>query len=416
MYVCMYVWMEASNIYILQTANTLCVYQVLGVGTVSQSYVSRTFFIFISLRTCLPVVLASRSLTGGVGCGKTFLMDLFFEEMQQQQASSSSSSSRPQNWTLQKIHFHKFMLRVHNEMHLARKEQQQSSSSSSSSDGILPAVVASTVQHGQLLCLDEFQVTDVADSMILQRLFEGLWQAGCVVVATSNRPPDELYLNGLQRDRFLPFIEVLKKHCQVVSMDESQTDYRLVQKDKTGTTRHVYFLGKESRADFNELFYELAGNGNAVAPTSLQTQGRQVPIPLAVMAKCMARFSFEDLCQKALGAADYLVIGQTFHTVFVEKIPALTLNEINWVRRFISFVDCMYECNVKLILQAKTPPELIFQPGSTTGEYDEVFAFDRTVSRLQEMQSQNYLRKKWIRRTEGTKTRKTTLVLEPICP
>jgi len=240
-------------------------------------------------------------------------------------------------------------------------------------------------------------VTDVADALILQRLFTGLWEKGCVVVATSNRPPDELYWNGIQRDRFLPFIELLKRKCKVVGMWDSDTDYRLIQKLSSGTGK-VYFedgSDKDSRKKFDGLFYELVDN-NAVSPTFVETQGRKVSIPQACLAKGIARFAFEDLCQKALGAADYLMIGQNFHTVFVEKIPILTVNELNWVRRFITFVDSMYESNVKLVLHAKTEPSGILQrDGSEAAVHDEVFAFDRTLSRLEEMASQKYLQRRW---------------------
>jgi predicted ATPase len=214
------------------------------------------------------------------------------------------------------------------------------------------------------------------------------------VVATSNRPPDELYWNGIQRDRFLPFIGLLKQRCDVVSMWDSDTDYRLVQK-RLGSNPTVYFVGKASRQDFDQLFYALA-SGSPVAPTSVTTQGRQVPVPQAVPRRGLARFSFEDLCQKALGAADYLQIGQTFHTVFVERVPVLSMNEINWVRRFITFIDAMYESKVKLILQATTAPNEILSRSPELGTvYDEFFAFDRTVSRLEEMQSERYLRQRW---------------------
>lgn len=275
-----------------------------------------------------------------------------------------------------------------------------------------------------LLCLSSAAtaVTDVADAMILRRLFTGLWEQGCVVVATSNRPPDDLYLNGLQRDRFLPFIDVLKHNCQIVSMEESETDYRLVQKEMSqGLGGKVYFQGKSGRREFDALFYKLVGPV-AVAPTALQTQGRKVSIPQASLTKGVARFTFEDLCQKALGAADYLVIGQYFDTVFVERIPCMSLTELNWVRRFITFVDSMYECKVKLILHAQVPANQIFQAGVDNQNHDEVFAFDRTVSRLEEMSSAKYLESPWVggtatRRTEATAAllsrQKATVLLEP---
>ena len=322
-------------------------------------------------------------LHGGVGCGKTFCMNMFYD----------SIKDGPWAHDKQKIHFHKFMLQVHQDMHMARKDMTNNTTKRVESDAILPAVIAKTVKDGRLICLDELQVTDVADALILQRLFTGLWENGCVVVATSNRPPEDLYLNGLQRDRFLPFIDLLNQKCQVISMWDSQIDYRLIQKMQSGTVP-VFFVGAQGRKDMDELFYELVGTGRSVVPTALQTQGRKVKIPLASLSRGVARFNFEDLCQKALGAADYLVIGHHFHTVFVENIPILTLNELNWVRRFITFVDSMYESNVKLILHAKTPANEIFQPETKT-EHDEVFAFDRTLSRLDEMASESYLRKRW---------------------
>jgi protein AFG1 len=348
-------------------------------------------------------------LHGGVGCGKTFLMNRIFHD---------SLAGTAWAGELQKTHFHKFMLRVHQEMHVARQINHssihRSSSSSSRSDAILPSVVEKVAAAGRLLCFDEFQVTDVADALILQRLFTGLWEKGCVVVATSNRQPDDLYLHGLQRDRFLPFIEQVKSNCESVSLWESDTDYRLLMKrmDENETTltinddehvfknshrpkklRRVYFAGgREAWKDFDAQFYDMAG-GAAVSPTSLRTQGRNVTIPQAALANGICRFTFEDLCQKALGAADYLLLGQHFHTVFLEQIPILKLEHVNWVRRFIIFVDSMYECNCKLILHAKTAPVDIFQPGAEAESIDEVFAFHRTVSRLQEMSSQTYLLK-----------------------
>ena len=376
-------------------------------------------------------------LHGGVGCGKTFLLNLFYDSLDD-----------VPNWRneRQKHHFHRFMLQIHQAMHAARYSKV---GQNNRSDAILPTVIDQTLRNGRLVYLDEFQgtcvravlsdrtqsspylsshskgslafllprhddenehspVTDVADALILQRLFTGLWERGAIVVASSNRPPDELYWNGIQRDRFLPFIDLLKRRCHIVSMWDSETDYRLVQK-KLGTSQ-VYFVGKESRKDFDKLFYTLA-DGSPIASTFVQAQGRQVPIPQAVLRRGLARFSFEDLCQKALGAADYLQIGQHFHTVFVERVPLLTINEINWVRRFITFVDAMYESHVRLVLHAPAPPNGILQRGSGSGGgddddsgadlekapevHDEFFAFDRTASRLEEMQSQRYLQRRW---------------------
>lgn len=309
-------------------------------------------------------------LHGGVGCGKTFCMNLFFQE-----APTKSK---------QAVHFHKFMLSVHQQMHNAKKTHNLQGSA------ILEHVVNNILEQGKLICFDEFQVTDVGDAMVLQRLFTSLLQQGCVIVATSNRPPSDLYLGGLQRDRFIPFIRLLEQKCQVIDMWESETDYRLVQGNQA---KDVYFVGHKQ--GFEEIFQTLTKD-TPVMYTNLSTQGRIVPVPRAVPTKGVCRFTFQELCQKALGAADYLVIGQHFHTVFLEDVPKLSIHEINWVRRFIVFIDSMYECHVKLIISAMGQPDEIFQVDLENKSHDEVFAFDRTRSRLEEMRSSTYLTKRWV--------------------
>lgn len=306
------------------------------------------------------------------------------------------------SWNRRKTHFHKFMLNVHQEMHQARKV-----ASPQHAEALIAAVADSILgdHHRQtILCFDEFQVTDVADALILKRLFTALWKRGCVVVATSNRPPDDLYKNGLQRASFVPFIDDLKRNCEVVSMWESDNDYRLILKEmdnqenrnvSTQGTKEklskVYFEGgRTALKAFDALFYQVVGSSTAIAPTALTIQGRQVKIPQAALAKGIARFSFEDLCKKALGAADYLIIGQNFHTVFVQEVPEMSLEHLNWVRRFITFIDSMYECHCKVIIHAKTSADRIFTAESVD---DEVFAFARTISRLEEMSSQTYLQR-----------------------
>jgi len=332
---------------------------------------------------------------GGVGCGKTFLMNLFYDAV----------DSGPWAQDKQKVHFHKFMLQVHQHMHEQRKIQ------GSNGDLIAP-VVDQILKQGRLLCLDEFQVTDVADALILQRLFEGLWSKGCILIATSNRPPSDLYLHGLQRDRFLPFIARLEQQCTVVDLLDSETDYRMLAKSSHGTSTTmdgttlddpiVYFLSGDSMShkQFRKLFYKLA-EGHPTNPTTLTTQGRNVPIPLSCSHKRIAYFEFADLCQKAMGAADYLVIANNFSTVFCHNVPKLTINELNWLRRFITFVDTMYELKVTLILHTAQPIDTIQDMFSVEGDkqsysQDEVFAFDRTLSRLEEMSSPKYLKSQWL--------------------
>eukprot|EP00521_Asterionellopsis_glacialis_P006398 CAMPEP_0195284866 /NCGR_PEP_ID=MMETSP0707-20130614/2912_1 /TAXON_ID=33640 /ORGANISM="Asterionellopsis glacialis, Strain CCMP134" /LENGTH=542 /DNA_ID=CAMNT_0040344271 /DNA_START=575 /DNA_END=2204 /DNA_ORIENTATION=- len=328
-------------------------------------------------------------LHGGVGCGKTFCMNLLYE---------SFTSQNSPYWYQQKqhVHFHKFMLNVHQHIHELKMVTGQVKGDP------LPQVVERILEKGKLLCFDEFQVTDIADAMILQRLCTLLWDQGGIIVATSNRPPHDLYQNGIQRDLFLPFIPVLEQQCHVVSMVDSPIDYRLVQA-QTKVKGGVFFTGPTNHERFDALFYKLTKQ-SSVHSTTLTTQGRHVSIPQCVMDQGMARFTFAELCQKALGAADYLVIGHHFHTVFVEFVPTLSRNELNWVRRFITFVDAMYECHVKVILhtlEASTPQELFVIERNNNNDPqqqphdDEIFAFDRTQSRLEEMASTSYLQQRW---------------------
>ncbi len=240
-------------------------------------------------------------------------------------------------------------------------------------------------------------MTDVADALILRRLFTGLLNRGAIVVATSNRAPSDLYLNGLQRDLFLPFIDLLVEKSKVISMWESEIDYRLVQ--GVHKARGVYYIGDEAKSEFNESFMNLTKGSTITESSKLSTQGRNIEIPQASLEYSVARFSFDDLCRRPRGAADYLIIGENFHTVFVEDVPALSMNDINLVRRLIVFVDAMYECHVKLILHAKTKPDDIFKVDLNNMHCDEAFAFDRTRSRLQEMGSDEYLKSRW---TGGT--------------
>ena len=328
-------------------------------------------------------------LYGGVGCGKTFLMKLFYDAL-----PSSFDGQK------QQIHFHKFMLYIHAQLHQARKNKS-TIHPATSQDDLLSMVIDDIMSNGRILCLDEFQVTDVADAMILKSLFEGLWRKGCILIATSNRPPHDLYLHGLQRDRFLPFCDDLVEQCEIVNMMESETDYRMTLGGGGGDTSAdqtmTVYYSKENRKQYTELFHRLTQHA-PIRPMNLVTQGRNVPIPFAAERKGVARFTFKDLCRKALGAADYLVIGQNFHTIFVDNIPKLTVNEVNWLRRFITFIDTMYECQCTVVLQHQSDTiDGIFQVPENKQDYvhDEVFAFDRTRSRLEEMASRQYLQQQW---------------------
>ena len=266
------------------------------------------------------------------------------------------------------------------------------------------------------------QVTDVADALILRQLFTSMLERGAIIVATSNRPPQDLYLNGLQRDRFLPFIDLLESKCRIVSMWDSDIDYRLVQAVNTASNT-VYFVGDEQRCNFEELFnkcvHSTDGNSTLLESINIQTSTageRTIRIPIASLEYGVARFSFDHLCRKPMGAADYLAIGQTFHTVFVEDVPSnLTLNDLNIVRRFIVFIDSMYESHIKVVIHAQSTPEHIFTVDLNNQYNDESFAFDRTRSRLEEMSSTTYLKRQWIKKKQtilerSNKSPSTTIV------
>jgi len=365
---------------------------------------------------------------GGVGCGKTFLMELFYHELDNDVHWSNDK---------QLIHYHKFMLDVHQFMHTVRKEQREQGRID---DDIIAPVVEHILSSGKLLCLDEFQVTDVADAMILKQVFERLWARGCVLVTTSNRPPHDLYLHGLQRDRFLPFIQELETNCVTISLMNDGTDYRMVisarddddddegnnsngdhhdiptsnQKEKT-RAKKVYFCGKDYKKSIQKLFY-VAAKGRPSNPNTLSTQGRKVKIPMACTSKSICMFPFEDLCQKALGAADYLVIGRHFSTVYVYGIPQMTVNELNPLRRFITFIDSMYEWKVRVLIQTNAPAveEIFLCDDKESFQQDEVFAFDRTRSRLKEMSSRQYLSSQWLGSgNDDDKETDTKLDLDP---
>jgi cell division protein ZapE len=296
---------------------------------------------------------------GDVGRGKTLLMDFFFEE-------AAVSPKR-------RAHFNSFMVDVHARIHAERQKAGHD-------DPIAP-VARALAQEARLLCFDEFQVSDVADAMILGRLFDRLFAEGVVIVATSNTPPDRLYEGGLNRQLFLPFIDEIKQRLEIVELN-GPTDYRLQR--LSGVTVYLTPLGPQADAGMDAAWRRLTDCA-AGKPTALTVLGRQVVVPQA--ARHVARFTFAELCDRPLAAADYLAIAQNFHTVLIDHIPVMTDNMHNVARRFTLLIDTLYDEGVKLICSAAAPPDGLFTSGINSD------AFRRTASRLAEMQSDDYLRR-----------------------
>lgn len=301
---------------------------------------------------------------GSVGRGKTMLMDMFFE---------LAPVSRKR-----RAHFHEFMADVHNRIHAHR--QKLKNGETRQADPV-PPVAEELLGEAELLCFDEFTVTDIADAMILSRLFSVLFARGCVLVATSNVAPDDLYRDGLNRGLFLPFVEILKKNADVVTLD-SPVDYRMEKLDSLP----VYHAPLTTQADAAmDAAWKAAIAGHREAPAELQLKGRRIKIPRA--AGHAARFSFADLCEHPLGASDYLLIANHYNTVFVDHVPILTPEKRNATKRFITLVDTFYDHTNRLFISADAMPENLM----TEKKGVEGFEFDRTVSRLFEMRSQDYL-------------------------
>jgi cell division protein ZapE len=296
---------------------------------------------------------------GDVGRGKTLLMDFFFEE-------AAVDKKR-------RAHFNSFMVDVHARIHAERQK--------AGSDDPIGPVARALAEEARLLCFDEFQVSDVADAMILGRLFDRLFAEGVVIVATSNTPPGRLYEGGLNRQLFLPFIAEIKQRLEVVELN-GPTDYRLQR--LSGVTVYLTPLGPQADAGMDAAWQRLTDTKTGKS-TSLTVLGRQVMVPQA--ARHVARFSFDELCDRPLAAADYLAIAQAFHTVLIDHIPVMTDNMHNVARRFTLLIDTLYDEGVKLICSAAAPPEALFTAGINAD------AFRRTVSRLAEMQSDDYLRR-----------------------
>jgi len=301
---------------------------------------------------------------GSVGRGKTMLMDMFF----------SMAPCRKKR----RAHFHEFMADVHNR--IAAHRQKLKNGETKQADP-MPPVATALFEEAELLCFDEFTVTDIADAMILSRLFSELFARGCVLVATSNVEPDNLYKDGLNRGLFLPFVGLLKKHLEIVTLD-SPIDYRMEKLN----SQPVYLIPIDERTDMAmDASWMQALHGRKAQAVDILMKGRAIHVPLAVDR--MARFSFSDLCEKPLGAADFLAIAERFDTIFVDHVPLLGPEKRNQIKRFIILIDTLYDHGVRLYVSAAALPEdLLVERRGTEG-----FEFNRTASRLFEMRSAEYL-------------------------
>jgi len=320
-------------------------------------------------------------LVGPVGRGKSMLMDLFFE--------TSGEPSR------RRTHFHVFMGEIHRLIDAWRKGDaaarkarfgQHPPSSFRSAfgrswdgDDPIPPVADVVANEARLLCFDEFQVTDIADAMILGRLFEALFARGVTLVATSNRLPDDLYRNGINRQLFLPFIDLLKSRVEVVTI-AGPHDYRLDRLRATGTWFSP--VDRDNERHFDALWREMLGPEEESGET-LEVLGRKVHFPHA--AGGLLRATFGSLCSVALGPNDYIAVAERFHTVFLDSLPRLTANRREEARRFVILIDALYEAKTHLIVLAEAEPTRLYPEG------DGAFEFERTASRLQEMRSADWL-------------------------
>lgn len=303
-----------------------------------------------------PASAAGLYLWGDVGRGKSMLMDLFVEFIKRHRPT-------------RRVHFHAFMLDVHKRLHAFRQID--------STGDLMPKVIAQLASETQVLCLDELQVTDVTDAMILARLFSGLMDAGITILFTSNRPPQQLYQGGLQRDQFMKFIELVSVRMTVVEL-KSPTDYRL---EQLRALERTYCTPPND--DFLLASWQRLTDGAASEPLRLEVQGRVLRVDK--QAHGVAWLTFDELCKRALGASDYLTLATVCHTLLLQNIPAMTVEDRNEAKRFVTLIDALYEQRVKLVATAATLPEDIYPSG------DGAFEFHRTVSRLMEMQSERYL-------------------------
>jgi cell division protein ZapE len=301
---------------------------------------------------------------GSVGRGKTMLMDMFFDILPVRRK--------------RRVHFNVFMADVHDRIH--RHRQALKAGETKETDPV-PPVAKALAGEAWVLCFDEFSVTDIADAMILSRLFSALFSQGVVLVATSNVAPGDLYKDGLNRGLFEPFIAILKQHARILNLD-SYTDYRLLRLNRLPV--YITPLGETADQEM-EAAWAAITDGKDVAPAELELKGRKVHVPQA--AGRAARFDFHDLCEKPLAARDYNAIADRYDTILVDHIPVMDRTRRNEAKRFILLIDTLYDRGKLLVASAEAPPHELYSDTSGT----EAFEFERTASRLIEMQTKDWL-------------------------
>lgn len=302
---------------------------------------------------------------GSVGRGKTMLMDMFF---------SLVPAKRKR-----RMHFNDFMADVH---HRINAHRERFKAGETRQKDPMPPVASDIYEEAWVLCFDEFSVTDIADAMILSRLFEQLFAKGCILIATSNVEPRNLYKDGLNRSLFLPFIDLLGEHVDVLDLD-SDTDYRMIKTEQLPV--YVTPLGDHTDAVMDAAFKQLTDGKQISHKRVIEVKGRQIKVP--VSAGSVARFTFDDLCAKPLGASDYMAISDQFSTLMIDHVPQLGPHKRNEAKRFITLIDTLYDRKKRLFMSAAKPSDDLYEGSSGT----EGFEFARTSSRLFEMQSKDYL-------------------------